>query len=102
MIFYVPGLTGMIWCILSYFLIHSYPRDHPRISLEELELLESGSSTMSSGEKLKVPWMKMIKSKEVHALWFTHFSLGFGLLLVTQNFSLFIREALAFKVISVR
>merc|ERR1719471_1229581 len=52
--FYVPGTTGLLWCILFYFLIYSSPATHPRISREELEYLTS--SLTASQEKLKVPW----------------------------------------------
>ena len=54
MAFYVPGTTGLIWCLLFYILIYSTPEDHPRISKGELEYLKRK-------EKPKKQDMKVIK-----------------------------------------
>ena len=97
--FYVPGTTGLLWCILFYFLIYSSPATHPRISREELEYLTS--SLPASQEKLKVPWRQMLGSPAVHALWFTHLCSAFGFYLLAINMTLFIREALGFTVTEV-
>ena len=103
MTFYVPGTTGVAWCILFYILIYSSPRQHPRISKAEMEYLcNSNNCSKGSGSKLEVPWMKMFRSKAVHALWITHMCSAFGFYLLAINLSLFIREALGFKVINVR
>ena len=102
MTFYVPGTTGIIWCFLFYLLIFSSPQQHPRISKAEQEYLCSGNNCYKeSGDKLEVPWRKMFQSKAVHALWITHMSSAFGFYLLTINLSLFIREALGFRVINV-
>ena len=102
MTFYVPGTTGIIWCFLFYLLIFSSPQQHPRISKAEQEYLCSDKNCYKeSGEKLEVPWKKMFQSKAVHALWITHMSSAFGFYLLTINLSLFIREALGFRVINV-
>ena len=44
----------------------------------------------------------MFRSRAVHVLWFTHLCSAFGFYLLAINLSLFIREALGFKVINVR
>ena len=103
MTFYVPGTTGVAWCILFYILIYSSPSQHPRISKAEMEYLcNSNNCSKGSGSKLEVPWMKMLQCKAVHALWITHMCSAFGFYLLAINLSLFIREALGFRVINVR
>lgn len=98
MAFYVPGTTGLVWCALFYVLIYSTPEDHPRITKGELEYLRG--SEPAKKRKLKVPWMAMLQSSAVHALWITHLCSAFGYYLLIINLSLFIREALGFKVLN--
>ena len=45
--------------------------------------------------------MAMFKSQAVHALWITHLCSAFGYYLLIINLSIFIREALGFKVLNV-
>ena len=115
MTFYVPGTTGLVWCFLFYILIYSTPKDHPRsvvsslithlmttlrISKAELEYLSF--NTASRGEDgLTVPWLAMLRSPAVHVLWFTHLCSAFGFYLLAINLTLFIREALGFRVTDV-
>ena len=76
----------------------------PRISKAELQYLtheRRDSGKEKNKASLKVPWMKMFRSRAVHVLWFTHLCSAFGFYLLAINLSLFIREALGFKVINV-
>ena len=94
--FYVPGTTGLVWCLMFYLLVYSSPATHPRINSSERLYLTSNTSTKE--EKLEVPWLAMAKSPAVHALWFTHLCSAFGFYLLNINLSIFIREALGFSV----
>ena len=96
--FYVPGATGLLWCLAFHLLVYSRPQDHPRISAEERRHLKAPESKET--KKLKVPWMAMLASPAVHALWITHLCSAFGYYLIVINISLFIREALGFRVIN--
>jgi len=96
--FYVPGATGLLWCLAFHLLVYSRPQDHPRISSEERRHLKAPESKET--KKLKVPWMAMLASPAVHALWITHLCSAFGYYLIVINISLFIREALGFHVIN--
>ena len=52
MAFYVPGTTGLVWCLMFYVLIYSTPEDHPRIDKGELEYLRGREPAKK--RKLKV------------------------------------------------
>ena len=95
--FYVPGATGLLWCLAFHLLVYSRPQDHPRITAGERRHLKAPDSNET--KKLKVPWMAMLASPAVHALWITHLCSAFGYYLIVINISLFIREALGFRVI---
>ena len=96
--FYVPGATGLLWCLAFHLLVYSRPQDHPRISPEERRHLKAPESKET--KRLKVPWLAMLASPAVHALWITHLCSAFGYYLIVINISLFIREALGFRVIN--
>ena len=98
--FYVPGSTGLVWCLLFYLLVYSSPATHPRISASELQFLSSALSP-NSHQRLNVPWRQMMGCPAVHALWLTHLCSAFGFYLLTINLTLFIREALGFSVTEV-
>ena len=76
-----------------------------RIDKVEFEYLTSDQKQTKEektpGSSLKVPWCKMLRSRAVHVLWFTHFCSAFGFYLLNINLTLFIREALGFQVINV-
>ena len=48
-----------------------------------------------------MPWLAMVRSPAVHVLWFTHLCSAFGFYLLAINLTLFIREALGFRVTDV-
>merc|ERR550534_668096 len=55
-------------------------------------------SSSRGGEGLSVPWLAMLRCPAVHVLWFTHLCSAFGFYLLAINLTLFIREALGFRV----
>ena len=65
----IGGIT-VIWFIAWSVLIYETPADHPRISLEERELLMTSVDyhTIKSKQKEKIPWKKIVTSKRVYAL----------------------------------
>ncbi|XP_023338728.1 sialin isoform X2 [Eurytemora carolleeae] len=99
MAFYLPGTTGLVWCILFSQLIYNTPEEHPRISSGELLYLEKGEKQDVVLTRHRVPWKLILRSRAVHCLWITHLCSSFGYYLIIINISLFIREALNFSVI---
>ena len=45
------GIVGALFCVVWYFLGYSSPKEHPRISPEELEYIES-TKTFNSDDKV--------------------------------------------------
>ncbi|XP_045108565.1 putative inorganic phosphate cotransporter [Portunus trituberculatus] len=76
-VFYVTGASSLAWCILWYFCMYNDPKDHPRISQEELKyikgtkktyLKESSHWSLSSPPSASVPWLSLAKSLPVWAI----------------------------------
>ncbi|KAL7643370.1 UNVERIFIED_CONTAM: hypothetical protein RMT77_006662 [Armadillidium vulgare] len=63
LVFYVLGSVGLIWSCLWFSIVYENPQDHPRIKDEELSNIMKGESQIM--EKVKIPWMSILKSKQV-------------------------------------
>ena len=90
MIFYVPGLAGLILTIFLYFMIFNSPSDHPKISFEEKEYLSQYQTIKAGGAA--TPWIPMLKSVPFHALWITHLAFNWCLYLTSINLPLLIGD----------
>ncbi|XP_034129511.1 sialin isoform X2 [Drosophila guanche] len=72
-IFYTTGSLGIGWCLLWYLLAFNTPREHPRITKEELNYIELNVSKEATNTKLKVPWPQIFKSLPAWAIAITTF-----------------------------
>jgi ACS family sodium-dependent inorganic phosphate cotransporter-like MFS transporter 5 len=94
MIFYIPGASGLILSVVFYQVAFSSPANHPRISIEEQKyLLVSCRQSVRQGEdKLKVPWLALVKSVPLYALCVTHMSFSWCFYLTAVNIPLLAKE----------
>ncbi len=69
-VFYSFGLVGIFWCLAWFPLVRDYPREHPRISAEEREMLEAAAPQESSRDP--VPWGRLLRAPAVWALIINH------------------------------
>ncbi|XP_049316198.1 sialin isoform X3 [Bactrocera dorsalis] len=73
-VFFTTGSLGMIWCILWYYLAFNTPKEHPRISTQEIEYIEvSVSSEAKETIGMKVPWKSIFTSLPAYAIGITTF-----------------------------
>lgn len=70
-IFYLFGAVGLLWAVFWFWRIFEHPSIHPRISKDELQLLQSEQN--SDKEFEAVPWRLLFSSKPVWALIINHF-----------------------------
>ncbi len=71
MVFYLFGGVGVIWTFVWLRSAYETPAEHPRISREELALLEA--NTESCRDRPPVPWRRIFTSSAVWALFINHF-----------------------------
>jgi ACS family hexuronate transporter-like MFS transporter len=57
--FVLTGLLGFIWAIF-WFLFYRRPEEHPRLSKEELDYIQSGPPEKTE----KMPWLPLLKFKQ--------------------------------------
>ncbi|XP_046865526.1 sialin isoform X2 [Drosophila willistoni] len=73
-VFYTTGLLGIVWCITWYFLAFNTPREHPRITQEELNYIEHNvGKEVQKSVSVKVPWLQIFKSLPAWAIAITTF-----------------------------
>jgi len=70
-VFYIFGATGFLWTAIWFFQAHNDPASDPKISTEELKLLEEVAHP--DGDKPPIPWRKLFSSTAVWALFINHF-----------------------------
>jgi MFS transporter, ACS family, glucarate transporter len=70
----VIGLAaGAVWFVIA----RDKPSEHPRVSPEELELIEAGLPQTKAADKVMVPWSTILSSRELLAMSVSYFAYGY-------------------------
>merc|ERR1719510_185678 len=101
MVFYVPGIAGLVLTFSFPFVVYNKPSEHPRISLEEKKYLnESCKITTSKNNSLNsIPWRQMATSRPMHALWITHVAFLWCFYLTALNIPRLVRHVFEMDII---
>ena len=59
--FVALGLLGLVWVVLWWWVFRDDPRQHKRITAEELARLPAAPSRNASGNAPSVPWLKLAR-----------------------------------------
>jgi MFS family permease len=70
------GAIGVVWAVFFYRFYRDNPRDHPAMNAAEVALLE-GADRLATGHG-DVPWMRLIRSRQVFLLSVQYFCLSYG------------------------
>uniref|UniRef100_A0A1B6JRD3 Major facilitator superfamily (MFS) profile domain-containing protein n=1 Tax=Homalodisca liturata TaxID=320908 RepID=A0A1B6JRD3_9HEMI len=100
-VFYVTGIVGFVWSVVWFLVVFDHPSDHPRISPEERQYIESAigsTGTSSSHKALQVPWKDLLSSPPVWAIIITHGASVFGYFTVVNQLPTFMKYILAFNI----
>ena len=52
-VFYVTGVVGLVWSVVWFFVVFDSPAQHPRISQEERQYIESAIGEATSHGKVQ-------------------------------------------------
>ena len=64
--FYLTGAAGLLWLAFWKALYHE-PKDHPKISAEELAYIRGGQPVAEAPPAERVPWLKLLTYRPVWA-----------------------------------
>ncbi|GIY80332.1 probable small intestine urate exporter [Caerostris extrusa] len=67
-VFYIGGLSGVLWCFTCSYFMHESPDIHPRISEEEFRTIVTGLEGNKKERIQSIPWKNMILSIPLWAL----------------------------------
>lgn len=98
--FYVPGVLGLLWCVLWYFLSADTPRQCKGISPEELAYIEGslGGSSTASKATSRVPWKSILTSAPALSLLVVHCGQNFGHWMLLTEMPNFMKSELHFNI----
>jgi hypothetical protein len=94
-LFFLTSILGFVWLGLWMWLTADSPSDHPRISAHERDYIcnITGSSGKRPPMSLKtIPWMHILTSKPLLALFVTHIANLFGLFFFLTNLGKILTE----------
>ncbi|MFH4980168.1 hypothetical protein AB6A40_006877 [Gnathostoma spinigerum] len=98
-IFYLLGTAGIIFTVIWYFTAFDSPHVHPRISREEFVYIRSSMEEnveKRTRKEVAIPWIPMITSIPVWAIFIGHFCGDFGAYMMMTNLPLFMNDVLGF------
>ncbi|ODN06087.1 Sialin [Orchesella cincta] len=96
-IFYFAGGTGLLWCVIAYFLVFEWPENHPRIKMQELQFIQKHRAVQYGGTKRQVvrtPWISMLLSVPVWAMLVANFSCFWCFLTISAYLPTYLTEVL--------
>ncbi|KAL4217610.1 hypothetical protein ACF0H5_022352 [Mactra antiquata] len=92
-VFYVFGALGCLWFIVWSCFTYNTPSDHPYISREEREYIES---SVGKKEDIKTPWLDIIKCPAVWGVCIAHFSNNWGFYTMLTTLPSYMKNVLKF------
>jgi len=99
-IFYVFGGFGLVWFLLWMFIVSDTPAQHPRISAEEQNYIETSLGSTNGHDKKtgRTPWLKFLKSVPVWAIIVAHTFANWGTYTLLTNIPTYMKEVLKFDI----
>lgn len=75
-LFYLPGVVTLLWCVLWFACVTNRPEDDKRISQSELEYIRNSSVQERSHGKIIYPWKSILTSSKLWSAIFGRFCQG--------------------------
>jgi len=76
--FWVCACIGFFAAAIWYKIARDTPQEHKKVSPSELALIHSGLTSSADGNrKTRIPWKRMLQSKEVWAITISYFCYGY-------------------------
>ncbi len=97
--FYSFGLAGIFWFFFWHRMVTSSPREHPRITDSELQLIEADPESREAPPTL--PWYRLLKSAPVWAIIVAHFCNNWSLFVLVSWMPTYINKGLGVDYASV-
>ncbi|KAL8600599.1 hypothetical protein ACOMHN_062470 [Nucella lapillus] len=100
-VFYLMAGSVLVWCVVWMVLVTDSPLDHSRISPEERAYIVTsltGKVSMDKKHPRGTPWLKVLKSRPVWAIFIAHTCFNWGEYTFLTNIPTYLREVLMFDI----
>ncbi|XP_063913783.1 sialin-like [Zophobas morio] len=97
-VFYVTGAIGATWCLPWFYCVYDSPRQHPRISKEELQYLQQRVKFQTSAVPSRKPWAAILTSRPVWAIVIAFTCVLFNVHSAINYTSLYMNQVLKFNI----
>lgn len=91
------GAVGFVWAFSWFRWFRDEPSQHPSVSPEERQYIESGRATESSHRLSGVPWGKIFRNRSVVALCVMYFTQTYGFYFYITWLPTYLKEARGFS-----
>jgi MFS family permease len=98
-VFYILGVTGVIWAVVWYYYYRDDPREHRSANAAEVDVIEVGPQLEVRAAKGPVPWSCILRSRDLWYLSAMYFCYGWVLWLYLQWLPTYFIEARHFTAI---
>lgn len=89
----------VLWSVMWFFVVFETPADHPRISAEERNEIESAiGASVKAKKPTYVPWKSILTSPPVWAIILTHGASVFGFFTVVNQLPTYMKYILNFNI----
>ncbi|XP_042874626.1 putative inorganic phosphate cotransporter [Penaeus japonicus] len=98
--FYVTGALSLAWCVFWFAFMHDSPRQHPRITPEELKYIEETlqRSGTNSSRSMKLPLKSILSSMPVWAIIVASAGNNWGLTVFLAKLPTYMKTILGFSI----
>ncbi|XP_011506274.1 PREDICTED: sialin-like isoform X2 [Ceratosolen solmsi marchali] len=97
-VFYVIGTTSIIWFVIWLLACYNNPRDHPFISIDEVNYLKERMSKHTHDEPSSVPWKLILMSKPLWAVIIALIGFNWSILTIVTDLPKYMSGVLKFSV----
>ncbi|XP_053690562.1 sialin [Sabethes cyaneus] len=98
-VFYFTGGISLLWSIIWFLVVFETPAQHPRITAEERNEIETAIGAVGKTKKpTYVPWKSILTSPPVWAIILTHGASVFGFFTVVNQLPTYMKQILNFNI----
>jgi MFS family permease len=76
--FFIFGALGVGWCVAFSLWFRNRPEEHPAVNAAERQLIAEGSGQATAKAHAKVPWGKLLASRNLWLLCAAYFCVSYG------------------------
>jgi len=96
-IFYITGVTGLIWFAVWWVVVKDDPADDPHITPEELKYIKESVGDNKHGKDITHPWKEIVCSLPVWAIVVAHVCENWGFYTLLTQLPTYMKDTLNYR-----